>query len=304
MANTPLTCSKTCQNCMKSGLAILPVRYAVVPATMSDAMPSGIVGPGTLDVKLSAHHYSLRTLREGWLYLFYEKGARGSNYWEVYRVTEDGRLWKQGVSPTPPVLVPSQPVTDPACAQGGGAVPMDVIAIEKPEKATRVFVAFSEYPWTAKVFDRYSTDAALRSDRMQLIMPSAWIQTGSGVFGMKKGACGHAVPVTQAGIDRIVEYQPALKPALLSPPASPIASDATGRATDDTIWQQEATRYPLHIRQSSPGSASKDLAGLMDRIGENASGTPYKPMLLALWDGVGITHELAGFHNDPAAVLM
>lgn len=284
---------------MKSGLAILPVRYAVVPQTMSNVMPSGIKGPGVMDVTLSAHHYSLRTLRDGWLYLFYEKGARGSNYWEAYKVTEDGRLWKQTLP------LPSEPKTDPACAQGGGAVPMDVIAIEKPEKATRVFVAFSEYPWIKSVFQKYAKDAKLRSERMQVIMPSAWIQTGNGVFGMRKGECGHATVATQAEIDLIVEYQPGFKSALLAPPATPIATDADGRATDNTIWAQEATRYPLHIRQTSPsGSASTNLVKLMNEIGEGGSGEPYKPMLLALWDGVGIAHELAGFHNDPAGVLM
>ncbi|WP_155628131.1 T6SS effector BTH_I2691 family protein [Burkholderia territorii] len=299
MANTSLTCTATCPNCMKSGLAILPVRYAVVPKTMPNAIPPGISGPGTLDVALSAHHYSLRTLREGWLYLFYEKGARGNNYWEAYRVTEDGRLWKQTIP------LPSEPKTDPACAQRGGAVPMDVIAIEKPEKATRVFIAFSEYPWIKEVFQKYATSPKLRTERMQVIMPATWIKTGSGMFGMNKGEAGHATVATQAGIDQIVEYQPGLKADLLAPPAKPIATDEYGRATDDSIWEQEATRYPLHIRQTSPsGSASKDLVKLMNEIGENAGGTPHKPMLLALWDGIGITHELAGFHNDPAGMLM
>lgn len=299
MANTPSSTTKNCQNCKKSGLAILPVRYAPVPQIMSKAMPEGIVGPGVMDVALSAHHYSLRTLREGWLYLFYEKGARGSNYWEAYRVTEDGRLWKQTIP------MPSEPKTDPACAQGGGAVPMDVIAIEKPEKATKVFIAFSEYPWLKSIFQKYASNAQLRSDRMQVIMPATWIQTSSGMFGMKKGEAGHATVATPADIDQIVEYQPGLKADWLAPPAKPIAVDEYGRATDDSIWAQEATRYPLHVRQTSPsGSASKDLVKLMDEIGKNVGGTPHKPMLLALWDGVGIAHELAGFHNDPAGVLM
>lgn len=262
-------------------------------------MPPGIVGPGVMDITLSAHHYSLRTLREGWLYLFYEKGARGSNYWEAYRVTEDGRLWKQTIP------VPSVPKTDPACAQTGGAVQMDVICIEKPEKATRVFIAFSEYPWIKEVFQKYTTSSKLRSERMQVIMPATWLKTASGMFGMNKGEAGHATAATEAGIDQIVEYQPGLKADLLAPPAKPIAVDEYGRATDDTIWEQEATRYPLYIRQTSPsGSSSKDLVKLMNDIGENAGGTPHKPMLLALWDGIGITHELAGFHNDPAGTLM
>ncbi|WP_320534204.1 T6SS effector BTH_I2691 family protein [Robbsia andropogonis] len=299
MENAASTSTENCPNCDKSGLAILPVRYTVVPQTISSAMPADIIGLGVMDVPLSAHHYSLRTLREGWLYLFYEKGARGSNYWEAYRVTEDGRLWNHK---TP---VPSERKAHAACGKRGSAVPMEVIAIEKPEKATKVFIAFSEYPWNKNVFEKYASNAQLRSDRMQVIMPSTWIQTGSGMFGMRKGEAGHATAATQASIDQIVEYQPGLKSDLLAPPAKPITTDADGRATDDSLWAQEATRYPLYIRQTSPsGSASKDLVKLMEEIGKNEGGTPHKPMLLALWDGVGIAHELAGFHNDPAGALM
>jgi len=58
-------------------------------------MPAGISGVRVTDVALDAHHYGLRTLREGWVYLFYEVGPRGARYWEAYKVTSDGRLWKQ-----------------------------------------------------------------------------------------------------------------------------------------------------------------------------------------------------------------
>lgn len=163
------TTDQKCANCEKTGLPILPVRYTVLPQTVGAKLPAGISGKGVTDVSLTAHRYGLRTLREGWLYLFYAKGARGSNYWEAYTVTEDGRLWKQ------PLPLMTAPAIHPACAQKSIAVPMDIIAIERPEKCGDVYIAFSEYPWHKDIFKLYAGDAALRVQRMQRIEPAKWI---------------------------------------------------------------------------------------------------------------------------------
>ncbi|MCP1121428.1 T6SS effector BTH_I2691 family protein [Robbsia andropogonis] len=293
-----LSCSATCKNCMKSGLAILPVRYTVVPTSMPSLFPDGMAGPGALDVKLSAHRHSLRTLRDGWLYLYYEQGARGKRYWEVYKSTEDGRLWRQSL-PLPP-----EPMTDPKCAQRGGAVPMDVITIERPEKATKVWIAFSEYAWHDDTIKLYASDAALRTKRMQMINPSSWITSGSGNFGGGIGEYGHAVVATPEAVEKIVEYHPSLDIYKLMPPASPLTKPSSWRVDDGSLWSQQATRYTLHPRQAGTTSASNELVDMMAGIGETAEGTPHKPMILGLWDGVGTAHELNGFHNDAASMML
>ena len=59
-----------CENCNKSGLAILPVRYAVVPNDVDATLPDPL-GNKVTDVKLKHHKYALRTLRKGFIYLFY-----------------------------------------------------------------------------------------------------------------------------------------------------------------------------------------------------------------------------------------
>ncbi|MGS1054457.1 T6SS effector BTH_I2691 family protein [Burkholderia glumae] len=128
-----------CKNCEKGGLPILPVRYTVLPKTVSAKFPAGITGEGITGVTLTQHNYGLRTLREGWLYLFYSQGPRGKNYWEAYRITADGRLWKQSIP------LPVVPVKHPACAKSGHAVPMDIIAIEQPELCTEVYIAFEPH---------------------------------------------------------------------------------------------------------------------------------------------------------------
>jgi hypothetical protein len=60
------TDNQKCVNCEKTGLPILPVRYSVLPKSVKAVMPEGISGARVTDVALDAHHYGLRTLREGW----------------------------------------------------------------------------------------------------------------------------------------------------------------------------------------------------------------------------------------------
>jgi hypothetical protein len=294
------TNKQKCANCEKTGLPILPVRYTVLPKTVKAKIPAGITGDRVTSIELHEHQYGVRTLRQGWLYLFYEVGARGNNYWEAYNVTEDGRLWKQSLP------LPSTPVTDPACAQCAIAVPMDIIAIERPEKCTgRVFIAFSELAWHPQTFNNYKADETLRVSRMQWIEPSKWIGSG-------KDGHGHAVVATGSAIDDVIEYMPGFDPRSLSVlDDKQRFSDEKGGYKDDLL-RQEVSRYPLYIRQASPASASQSLAKLMEQIGtisqdgstaNVASGTEqhYPPMMLALWDAIGNIHELNGYRNDPVS---
>jgi hypothetical protein len=285
-----------CVNCYKTGLPILPVRYSVLPKKVKAVIPGGISGARVTDVALDAHHYGLRTLREGWVYLFYEVGPRGKRYWEAYNVTPDGRLWKQTLP------MPRVPVTDPACAQCAIAVPMDLIAIERPEKCTaRVFVTFSEHAWHKEVFDRYASDASLMQARMQFIEPSKWIASGT-------DANGHAIVATEQAIDDVIEYMPGFDPKLLAlPDHKQSFSDEKGGYKDDWL-KHEVTRYPTYIRQASPASASQALVRLMKQIGTKDQGSDgaasnHPPMMLALWDSIGNVHELNGFRGDPASWL-
>jgi hypothetical protein len=283
-----MTQQSKCENCEKSGLAILPVRYAVMPKTARVKLPAGIVGAGMTDISLSEHQYALRTLREGWLFVFYELGVRGRNYWQAYRVTPDGRLWKQDLP------LPRVPRTDPACAKKSIAVQMDLLAIEHPHKCGKVWIAFSEHAWHAETFKQYAASAALRAQRMQMIEPAQWIQSGA-------DASGHAVLATQESIDDVVEYMPGFDPKLLSPRPDEVSEESGGY--HKALLAREATRYPLAIRQATPDSASTELVKLMRAVGETAEGKSHPPMLLALWDGIGAVHELNGFRNDAASML-
>lgn len=283
------TTEQDCANCKKTGLPILPVRYTVLPNKVPAKLPDGINGDGVTDIALSTHRYGLRTLREGWLYLYYVKAARGGKRWEVYKVTEDGRLWKQSRP------LPAAPVTHPNCAQCAIAVPMDLIAIERPEECKdRVYIAFSEHAWIEDTFNFYESNPTVLEKRMQWIEPSKWITDG-------KDPRKHATIATQQSIDDVIEYMPGFDPKLLSPQDEPL-TDKNGAYKPD-LMARESTRYPLHIRQASPRSTSEALVKLMNNIGSTGGDKHHPPMILALWDGVGNVHELNDFRNDAGSML-
>ena len=100
-----------CNNeCTSTGLAILPVRYAVVPKPITASLPGWAQDPTVTEIKVeNDERYALRALRQGYLYLFYEKGAQGSQYWQCFSIARDGSLWLQ-YSATNPLGI-----TSPAC---------------------------------------------------------------------------------------------------------------------------------------------------------------------------------------------
>ena len=270
-----------CPNCNKSGLAILPVRYTVVPLEANASLPEPL-GSRVKDVKLKNYKYALRTLRQGFIYLFYEKHARGSSIkWEVYSVSPAGTLWKQ-YSPHAIQVVS----TEPACSITGHNIPASVIAIEKPEECGKVWIAFSEHAWSEDTFELFENDVKLRSERMQSFSPSVWINGKSYQHGLEG---------TEANVEKVIEYQNGFNFAALTGGPLTDISTANGKHHPNVLKKQ-STRYPLHLRRGK----NKQLVEVMNAIGKKGDGTCHPPVVLALWDAVGITHELNGFRNDPA----
>ncbi|MFL6673817.1 MAG: T6SS effector BTH_I2691 family protein [Massilia sp.] len=269
-----------CANCNKSGLAILPVRYAVVPHSVTATLPEPL-GNKVKDVKLTHHKYALRTLRQGFVYLFYEKHARGSHIkWEAYSVSATGTLWKQ-LS----IGAINSISDDPACSRTGHNIPASVIAIEKPEKCGRVWMAFSEHAWSVDTFTLFEKDVQARDRRMQTFHPAKWIS---------KGNYRHGLEANEANLGQVLEYKNKTDyNSILATAQVPTLSQPDGSFVT-TRLEKQTTRYPFYNRKAQ----TKDLVALMKKIGDNPGARDHAPAIVALWDAVGITHELAGFCHD------
>ena len=267
-----------CPNCNKNGLAILPVRYAVVP-TIADAKLPPSLGNKVTNVVLKHHKYALRTLRKGYLYLFYEKHARGRHIkWEVYSVAEGGTLWKQ-------VSIDSiAEVASIRCSRKEHLVPASVITIDTPDKCGRVWMAFSEHRWSEKTFEDFEKDVALRDRRMQTFNPALWIA---------KRGYRHGLEATEVNLNEVVEYRTGFVLSALGGTGVKTISQPDG-SFDKQVLNHCSTVHPVTVRRND----KTKLAELMKKAGERADGPPHAPIIIALWDSVGITHELNGFRND------
>ncbi|WP_339328895.1 T6SS effector BTH_I2691 family protein [Xanthomonas oryzae] len=302
--------STPCEVCNGTGLAILPVRYTVVPASC----PGAGLGPfpkgrgSKEDVSAAGYDYAVRTLRQGMLYLFYEQsGPYGSRQWEAYAVAENGTLWRQ-VSGYAARRIAGGGV--PSCSRPvHNAERMEFITLRYPHLCGTVWVMFSEHLLTPATLKRYAADATLRAERMQPITPKQWIGAPQ--------AKGDTVPLSSAdALKAVLEYrgvagevsEPAQLPYLRKPRA---ISGKDGSYTADVL-RANATRYPWSLRTHAAGGASGE-AALQQRYARICAAShngkqgdqrqTYMPMLLGLWDAVGVVHELNGYRHDVVAAM-
>lgn len=278
--------STLCDDCNASGVAIMPVRYAVVPKTLTPALPGWAGGDRIKDVPTGGeHHYALRTLRAGFVYLFYAKNAFGANLWETYAITQDGLLIKQ---PTPAMAKPAAKIS--CSRQGHNDARLRHIVIQRPEKCGPTWIAYSEHAWSDETIQAYTDDSKLRNARMQTIHPSA-MATGS--------KHSHGIPADASALETVLEYAAGLDTSKLPHDSTVTAFSKEDGSFDATRISKMSTRTPWHLRK---GQAAQDLSAMQARC-KQPSGGSNTPHVLALWDAIGITHELNGYRNDAAGWL-
>ncbi|HCC5834279.1 T6SS effector BTH_I2691 family protein [Citrobacter farmeri] len=274
--------------CTTKGLAILPVRYAVVPSSVNAVMPGWADDPKISGIKLAdAQKYALRALRQGYLYVFYEKGKQGVNYWQCYSVAADGSLWLQ---PTP---INPAAISEPDChSPGHVSLNVEFLCIESPDKCGNVWFAFSQYPWEQEILEHYKSNVIARNDRMQKVIPSV-----SGAGRSKPGT-----DATEASLNQVLDYQ--VKPVFgLLPGPGDVKVNNVSQATSlwnpavDDVWRvnedivkSQSSLYPWAERRS--GFAVATVAVMQERS------EGMKPLILPLWDPIGIVHELNGWSQD------
>ena len=165
--------SGSCNMCKKKGLPILPVRYSAFADTKAHSasgavrLMGGKFGDGVTNIALKKAKYTLRTLRYGYVYVFYPKTGR----WQAYAVTDEGNLYE-----FPPDMNIDRNLEQPFhCKQAGHAQLAQCITIEDAQKAGVVYIAFSDERWTKKVRDTYATNfMGCRDKRMQKFDAAGW----------------------------------------------------------------------------------------------------------------------------------
>ncbi|MGY4835702.1 T6SS effector BTH_I2691 family protein [Burkholderia pyrrocinia] len=175
-----------CPYCEKEGLPILLTRYGIAPEKAFIARPgkppvtrpapkaASFVGDPTPAIalgKTTDAHYTVRSLRGGYVYVYYEVG----NLWEAYAVDKDGRLAQVSVdSYMPPDATPFHQ----GCAQNMQKVASaSLITIRDPKTAGKVWFGFSDAWWTPAV-RKDNESEGVRRLHMRCVDVQGWYNDG------------------------------------------------------------------------------------------------------------------------------
>lgn len=166
-----------CEFCEKTGLAILPVRVALMhpdagaPALPEDLYPVDGAGGKRLSLEGSAAAYTARTLRSGYLYVYDERGT-----WEKYWITTHGYLMKM---PAGQVMSGAYTAGREPCDKTGHKEIAACITVKDPKSAKRIWVGYSEVEWTPRVLERHQ-DEAYRQRHMRIFDVRRWMGSHQG----------------------------------------------------------------------------------------------------------------------------
>lgn len=262
------------------GLAILPVNYCVIPRINGYELASWANHPDIVNTKLKYHYnYALRVAREGFLYLFYEEGARGTQYWEVYKIAENGTFWKQ--------FSPQMANYEEDCgcqATLENSANAEFICIEKPEQCGNVWLAYSEHKWQNDVLENYKIDNQLRNQRMTLIEPRKMaieaVVDGNGIAQLNEQNLRQVLDYSNLDIETKVA-DPSVKhfEKLVSDDINQWDCNFLNKHCTGYSW---ATKRKLNHTLKSAGERSTQKVGY----------------IVGLNDAVGIAYELNGWCNE------
>ncbi|OLH66143.1 hypothetical protein DXO181_16605, partial [Xanthomonas oryzae pv. oryzae] len=144
---------------------------------------------------------------------------------------------------------------------------------------------------------------------MQAITPKQWIGAPQ--------AKGDTVPLSSAdALKAVLEYRgfagEISEPAQLPHDRKPAAISTSSGGYKADVLHANSTRYPWALRTHSMSGASAEQA-LQQRYARMCAAShngkqgdqrqTYMPMLLGLWDAVGVVHELNGYRHDVVAAM-
>ena len=281
-----------CTTCQSTGPVLMPVRYAVVPDEVSQKLPLW-AEPLQPFPALSGYHYALRAVRQGFIYIFYDTGIALENAsadWASWSVAENGELYFQGVTG-----LGARPIFNPPpCSRPQHvAANLEHMALDAKALKYETWVAYSHAPWSEEALKLYTRDKNARTRRMQNIMPFEW---SSHVTAEVPGIMSVDEDILNAVLDYQQEWAPGNPFGVLLDKEH--ASYRVSMVNDTAPWYDFFTeRIKPHTTfhpwsKLRRGRASYAVKAMHARS-QATNGKPVMPLIIALQDPVGITHELA-----------
>ncbi|SFD50470.1 T6SS effector BTH_I2691 family protein [Pragia fontium] len=298
-------------DCQTRGLAILPVRYAVVPKSVKQKLPSwadhGWANSKGFQAQLDEeqYHYALRVLRQGFIYL-YLPNLEEQERWRVFSVAKDGTLWKQ-----PSALAAKLKDQSDCSSPGHQSTRTEFFCISEPEKCGQIWIAYSEHKWSENTLNKYAADPGLR---MKEIKSSEWTAP-SDKDDIAKATAESLNSVLDYCSDFDYGSFPDIDYGLSEPYAKVLTRDnkkeilasrdklfnlTTGQPDDFSFISEKVETITSHhlFVKARHGNAANTLE-IIERCtsGDNA------PLLIALDDPIGIIHDLNDSYNELSGKL-
>ena len=278
-----------CPSCVKTGLPVLLVRPGLADAAYANARRKYVepLLKGVADQKLTASGYVMRTLRKGYLHAYYEHPhtpeLKQQGGWQLFHVDEGGYL-------TPVALAAAG--EDPKafyCKRTEAYAIAMLFVIPDAANTQRVWVGFSDHPWSEPVRKRYAANESLRSKRMACI-------------DAKAGRAERSLPMSVLNIEECVaDYKPKL--AQTHPEAlrgNPFQGHQLTEEQPQTKDDKQKKKDQPHILDDEPPKKRREWAShLMAEARKLVAADPSKKftdanlMIVSVPDPVGVTTEAA-----------
>lgn len=171
-----MSSEKSCSVCLRSGLGILLTRPGLLandPQLVAAGSNAIKTHPSALQPlqlpKPEASRYILRSLRAGYLHVYYPKHPiSGQAAWEVFRISEEGTLF-------PESHPDFKSTAKLQCSTPIHHISTRVLAIPQAHLVDSVWLAYSANLWNDKLKAQNKANPAA----MQEIKPKAWIEGGT-----------------------------------------------------------------------------------------------------------------------------
>jgi len=269
--------SLVCEICDQKGLPIMPLRYAVARNDFETKAPSlrEPFGADVTSIALPDEHakYTLRVLRQGYLYVFNEK--RGQ--WRGYVVSQGGFLLEYDLEAGPPPDVG----TAKPCARMSKSASSRCVMIPDAEKAGKIWMGFSDTAWTAAVLENNKREA-YRTKHMQCVDVGAWV---TGTRNQKHSAA----------LDKLVTHVSEF--AMPLPPLDFLKPDFLPPLLQNFTYQIRLLGGTPAFSHSLQAFENASASGhdFIEAAAKAAASLPNKTpaLMLAVNDPVGVTAEIA-----------
>ncbi|MFC4492041.1 T6SS effector BTH_I2691 family protein [Chromobacterium aquaticum] len=273
--------------CNRPGQLILPLRYALAAhrdghADLAPLPAAGPLGAGVSERRLATAGYTLRLLRAGYLYMLVQRRGQPRGWERAWTVDDKSCLaaFNPGVfTPVPRAF---------QCATSGHHVNASLINVEHPDTVQELRLLFLPDPLTPRMLNQIRDT------------PRLWQQLQS--FKLAPQPQPHALSPPQLE-PHVVEYrflkQDRSKVKRFDPHLFPTL--AAQAASYDNSPLRQNPKIAAALARQPPGVSlvlqnvsfpyQERLDGIRDILGQQGS------FAVALHDPIGLTQELANWHN-------